>query len=122
MSTPTDEDDATVTTVHTHTTKDGVTSSLIQSDASDVSHQLRDDGSVLIRPIASNADSNGNGSSGNNSRNGSSNGGGRSRKIKVKQVVTFHPRLSHFDRSNESSQQDVFRGFYTLCQCNLSTL
>lgn len=38
----------------------------------------------------------------------------RSGSKKLKAVITFVPRTSHFDRENQSSSTDPFRGFFTL--------
>lgn len=38
----------------------------------------------------------------------------KDRKVKVKKVISFVPRVSHFDRFHPTSQGDPFRGFYVL--------
>ena len=50
------------------------------------------DGSVNLKPIADQSSS-------------SSSGGGKKKK-KVRTLVSFQPRQSHFDRFNSSSQKD----------------
>jgi len=34
--------------------------------------------------------------------------------VKVKKVISFTPRISHFDRFHPTSRGDTFRGFYVL--------
>lgn len=43
----------------------------------------------------------------------------RSSSNKLRAMVTFAPRKSHFDISNESSTSNEFRGFFTLCWISL---
>lgn len=57
-----------------------------------VSQGVGKDGKLLITPLPSRKD----------------------RKVKVKKVISFTPRISHFDRYHPTSQGDTFRGFYVL--------
>lgn len=57
-----------------------------------LTHQVDKDGAVHLRPIRASV---------------------KSRK-KVRALVSFVPRQSHFDRFNITSSKDPFRGFYTL--------
>jgi sterol O-acyltransferase len=43
-----------------------------------------------------------------------SKGQAKGKKVKVKHIVSFQPRFSAFDRLNPATQNDHFRGFYTL--------
>lgn len=54
--------------------------------------EVERDGKILITPIPTRKD----------------------RKVKVKKVISFTPRISHFDRHHPVSQGDTFRGFYVL--------
>lgn len=38
----------------------------------------------------------------------------KDRKVKIKKVIQFVPRISHFDRDHPDSKGDTFRGFYVL--------
>lgn len=38
----------------------------------------------------------------------------KDRKVKIKKVIQFVPRISHFDRDHPDSRGDTFRGFYVL--------
>ena len=62
------------------------------SGASSLTHAVGDDGVLTLRPVPSR----------------------KGRKVKVKKVISFTPRLSHFDRFHPTSQGDMFRGFYVL--------
>ncbi|ETS64350.1 hypothetical protein PaG_01197 [Moesziomyces aphidis] len=57
-----------------------------------LSHRVGKDGAIHLKPVAAST---------------------RSRK-KMRAVVSFKPRNSHFDRFNETSSRDQFRGFFTL--------
>ncbi|SPO29196.1 related to acyl-CoA sterol acyltransferase [Ustilago trichophora] len=60
--------------------------------AKGLSHRLGKDGAIYLKPVAASS---------------------KSRK-KMRAVVSFKPRRSHFDRFNETSSRDQFRGFFTL--------
>ncbi|SNX87432.1 related to acyl-CoA sterol acyltransferase [Melanopsichium pennsylvanicum] len=60
--------------------------------AKGLSHRVGKDGAIHLEPVAASS---------------------KSRK-KMRAVVSFKPRRSHFDRFNESSSRDQFRGFFTL--------
>ncbi|CAD6584663.1 MAG: hypothetical protein CYPHOPRED_002779 [Cyphobasidiales sp. Tagirdzhanova-0007] len=70
----------------------GSSTTIQYSGASSVTQAVGEDGVLILRPVASRAD----------------------RKVKVKKVISFTPRLSHFDRLSPTSQGDMFRGFYVL--------
>ncbi|TKY87998.1 hypothetical protein EX895_003094 [Sporisorium graminicola] len=57
-----------------------------------LSHRVGKDGAIYLKPVAA------------SSRAGK----------KMRAVVSFKPRRSHFDRFNEISSRDQFRGFFTL--------
>lgn len=60
--------------------------------AKGLSHRVGKDGAIYLKPVAASS---------------------KSRK-KMRAVVSFKPRTSHFDRFNETSSRDQFRGFFTL--------
>lgn len=88
----------TVTTTTTSGAGDGSrggTATTIQySNVSsvEITGDAEKDGTVHLRPVPARKD----------------------RKVKVKRVVQFVPRISHFDRFHPTSQGDTFRGFYVL--------
>ncbi|CBQ70133.1 related to acyl-CoA sterol acyltransferase [Sporisorium reilianum SRZ2] len=55
-----------------------------------LSHRVGKDGAIHLRPVAAKAGK------------------------RMRAVVSFKPRRSHFDRFNEASSRDQFRGFFTL--------
>jgi sterol O-acyltransferase len=62
------------------------------SGAARIASDVDKDGVLTLRPISNRKD----------------------RKVKVKKVIQFTPRMSHFDRDHPTSQGDTFRGFYVL--------
>lgn len=86
----------TITTSTTSGTDDGtgrqIATTVQYSGAAAVSSDVSKDGTLHIHPIPSRKD----------------------RKVKVKKVISFVPRTSHFDRFHPTSQGDPFRGFYVL--------
>ena len=88
---------STVTTTITRSGKDYVThapstTQFTHVGAKGLSHRIDKDGAIHLRPTPSTS----------------------SRKKKIRTIVSFRPRHSHFDRHNTSSSGDQFRGFYTL--------
>lgn len=86
----------TITTSTTSGTDDGsgrqMATTVQYTGAAAVSSDVGKDGTLHIHPIPSRKD----------------------RKVKVKKVISFIPRTSHFDRFHPTSQGDPFRGFYVL--------
>lgn len=86
----------TITTSTTSGTDDGtgrqMATTVQYTGAAAVSSDVGKDGTLHIHPIPSRKD----------------------RKVKVKKVISFVPRTSHFDRFHPTSQGDPFRGFYVL--------
>jgi sterol O-acyltransferase len=86
----------TITTSTTSGTADGtgrqMATTVQYTGAAAVSSDVGKDGTLHIHPIPSRKD----------------------RKVKVKKVISFIPRTSHFDRFHPTSQGDPFRGFYVL--------
>lgn len=68
-----------------------------------ISHNIDGDGGVHLRPM----------SSARHKTSSRAMGGARSGK-KIRSLVSFKPRQSHFDRHNVEAAKDPFRGFYTL--------
>ncbi|EST07172.1 Membrane bound O-acyl transferase, MBOAT [Kalmanozyma brasiliensis GHG001] len=98
-STPDSEGDtpvATSTVTTTISTTRGSGSSTVEFQhigAKGLSHRVGKDGAVYLKPVAATSS--------------------KGRK-KMRAVVSFKPRTSHFDRFNETSSRDQFRGFFTL--------
>ncbi|PWN50101.1 MBOAT-domain-containing protein [Violaceomyces palustris] len=76
------------------------TTTVTHHGAKGLTHSVGHDGAVHLHPLPA------------------SSSRGRSRKVRA--VVTFVPRQSHFDRFNQSSSGDPFRGFYTLFWISLT--
>ena len=97
-STPDSEAEATVATSTVTTTISnarGTGSSTLEFKhigAKGLSHQVGKDGAIYLKPVAASS---------------------KSRK-RMRAIVSFKPRKSRFDRFNESSSTDQFRGFFTL--------
>ncbi|GAC97889.1 sterol O-acyltransferase [Pseudozyma hubeiensis SY62] len=86
---------ATSTVTTTISTSQGTGSSTVEFQhigAKGLSHRVGKDGAIHLKPVAAST---------------------KARK-KMRAVVSFKPRQSHFDRFNETSSRDQFRGFFTL--------
>ncbi|SOV01898.1 related to acyl-CoA sterol acyltransferase [Ustilago sp. UG-2017a] len=86
---------ATSTVTTTISNQHGSGSSTVEFQhigAKGLSHRIDKDGAIHLKPVAASS---------------------KSRK-KMRAVVSFKPRNSHFDRFNETSSRDQFRGFFTL--------
>ncbi|CDS81951.1 related to acyl-CoA sterol acyltransferase [Sporisorium scitamineum] len=95
-STPDSESEPTVATSIVTTTisnSRGTGSSTVEFQhigVKGLSHKIGKNGAIYLKPLASRAGK------------------------KMRAVVSFKPRRSHFDRFNENSSRDQFRGFFTL--------
>ena len=58
----------------------------------ELSKKVEKDGTIHLKPVQARKD----------------------RKVKIKKVIQFVPRISHFDRDHPDSKGDTFRGFYVL--------
>ena len=58
----------------------------------ELSEHVEKDGTIHLKPVQARKD----------------------RKVKIKKVIQFVPRISHFDRDHPDSKGDTFRGFYVL--------
>ncbi|KIS66357.1 uncharacterized protein UMAG_05355 [Mycosarcoma maydis] len=86
---------ATSTVTTTISTTQGTGSSTVEFrhiGAKGLSHRVGKNGAIHLEPVAASS---------------------KARK-KMRAVVSFRPRQSHFDRFNETSSRDQFRGFFTL--------
>ncbi|KAN0063718.1 Sterol O-acyltransferase 2 (Sterol-ester synthase 2) [Thecaphora frezii] len=94
------EQTVATSTITTTITKNGRSASDVRTSTAQVTHlgakgvtpQVGKDGAVHLRPQPASS----------------------SRRKRIRAVVSFKPRHSHFDRDNSSSSTDQFRGFFTL--------